>query len=46
MDPAQFAMFFGLVVTVYFWWNNTKGCTSRAEALRIMQITTVMVVMF
>src|SRR5678815_2956185 len=23
MDPAQFAMVFGLVVTGYFWWNNT-----------------------
>ncbi|HET9130781.1 MAG TPA: APC family permease, partial [Terriglobia bacterium] len=47
MDPAQFAMFFGLAVTAYFWWNNTKGMhESSGKALRIMQITTVMVVMF
>src|SRR5678809_239316 len=47
MDPGQFAMFFGLAVTVYFWWNNTKGMhESSGKALRIMQITTVMVVMF
>jgi amino acid transporter len=47
MDPAQFAMIFGLVVTIYFWWNNTKGMhESSGKALRIMQITTVMVVMF
>src|SRR5262249_39246060 len=47
MDPAQFAMIFGLVVTVYFWWSNTKGIhESSGKALRIMQITTVMVVMF
>src|SRR5204862_2666603 len=24
MNPAEFAMIFGLVVTVYFWWNNIK----------------------
>jgi amino acid transporter len=47
MDPAQFAMYFGLAVTIYFWWNNTKGMhESSGKALRIMQITTVMVVMF
>jgi amino acid transporter len=47
MDPAEFAMIFGLGVTVYFWWNNIKGMhESSGKALRIMQITTVMVVMF
>jgi len=47
MDPAEFAMFFGLAVTVYFWWNNIKGMhESSGKALRIMQIMTVMVVMF
>src|SRR5438094_3835592 len=25
MDPAQFAVFFGIIVTLYFWWYNTKG---------------------
>ncbi len=47
MNPAEFAMFFGLAVTVYFWWNNIKGMhESSGKALRIMQVTTVMVVMF
>ena len=32
-------------VTIYFWWQNTKGIHESSEkALRIMQITTVMVV--
>jgi amino acid transporter len=45
-DPEQFAVFFGLAVTAYFWWNNIKGLhESSTKALRIMQITTVMVVM-
>ncbi|MEP7367520.1 MAG: APC family permease, partial [Acidobacteriota bacterium] len=44
MDPRMFAMFFGIVVTGYFWWENTKGIhESSGKALRIMQITTVMV---
>jgi len=34
-------------VTVYFWWNNIKGIhESSGKALRIMQVTTVMVVVF
>ncbi len=37
--------YFGVVVTVYFWWSNIKGIhESSGKALRIMQITTVMVV--
>ena len=33
------------MVTVYFWWSNIKGVhESSGKALRIMQITTVMVV--
>ena len=33
------------LITVYFWWRNTKGIhESSDDALRIMQITTVMVV--
>ena len=35
------------LVTVYFWWSNIKGIhESSGKALRIMQITTVMVVAF
>lgn len=45
IDPNMFAMFFGVLVTVYFWWSNTKGIhESSSKALRIMQITTVMVI--
>ena len=47
VDPFQFTIYFGVVVTVYFWWSNIKGIhESSGKALRIMQITTVMVVAF
>jgi amino acid transporter len=37
---------FAIVVTVYFWWENIKGIPESSEkALRIMQFTTVMVVL-
>jgi amino acid transporter len=39
------AVVFALAVTIYFWWENTKGIHESSEkALRVMQITTVMVV--
>src|SRR6188508_941913 len=39
--------YLGLLVVGYFWWSNVKGLhESSSKALRIMQITTVMVVMF
>ncbi len=39
------AMFFAIAVTLYFWWRNTKGLhESSDDALRIMYVTTVMVV--
>ncbi len=41
-----YAAGFALIITVYFWWRNTKGIhESSDDALRIMYITTVMVVM-
>jgi amino acid transporter len=47
VPPNLFAMAFGLVITGYFWWSNTKGIhESSGKALRIMQITTVMVAIF
>jgi amino acid transporter/nucleotide-binding universal stress UspA family protein len=47
VPPDTFAAVFGLVVTAYFWWSNTKGIhESSGKALRIMQITTVMVIAF
>jgi amino acid transporter len=45
LDPNTFAAFFGVAVTFYFWRSNVKGIEeSSAAALKIMQITTVMVV--
>ena len=39
------AVAFALAVTVYFWWENTKGIPESSEkALRIMKMVTVMVV--
>jgi amino acid transporter len=36
---------FAMVVTVYFWWENTKGVSESSEkALHIMKLVTVMVV--
>jgi amino acid transporter len=44
-DPNAFSVFFSVAVTIYFWWSNIKGVPeSSHKALRIMQITTVMVV--
>src|SRR5579872_4923733 len=37
---------FALLVTVYYWWQNIKGIEESSDkALRVMQITTVMVVL-
>jgi amino acid transporter len=39
------AAVFAALVTIYFWWQNTKGIPESSEkALRIMYVTTVMVV--
>ncbi|MBM3794094.1 MAG: APC family permease [Acidobacteria bacterium] len=44
IEPNWFAVFFGVIVTGYFWWCNIKGVhESSGDALRIMQVTTVMV---
>ena len=46
LPPQYLAAGFAIVVTLYFWWKNTIGIHESSEkALRIMQITTVMVVM-
>ncbi len=48
--PFQFDMnhtsaVFAAVVTIYYWWQNIKGIEESSDkALRVMQITTVMVV--
>ncbi len=39
------AAFIAILITGYFWWRNTRGIhESSDDALRIMQVTTVMVV--
>src|SRR5450432_3123147 len=47
LEANWFSAGFAVLVTIYFWWENTKGMhESSGKALRIMQITTVMVVIF
>ena len=47
VGPNLFSAGCGVVVTIYFWWSNIKGIhESSGKALRIMQITTLMVVIF
>ncbi len=49
-SPFQFDMnytsaVFAAIVTIYYWWENTKGIEeSSGKAMQVMQITTVMVV--
>ena len=44
VDVDLFSAGVAVVVTIYFWWMNIKGVhESSGKALRIMQITTVMV---
>jgi amino acid transporter len=45
ISPNFGAAFFAVLCTLYFWWYNIKGVhESSQKAMRIMQITTVMVV--
>ncbi|HZQ56197.1 MAG TPA: amino acid permease [Bryobacteraceae bacterium] len=45
ISPNTFAAFFGVIVTLYFWRSNIRGIhESSSAALKIMQLTTVMVV--
>jgi amino acid transporter len=42
----QTAAVIALLVTIYYWWQNTKGIEeSTDKALQVMQITTIMVVL-
>ncbi len=49
LSPAGISIIsagFAVVVTAYFWWENTKGVSESSEkALHIMKLVTVMVVM-
>ncbi|MGC2695859.1 MAG: APC family permease [Candidatus Angelobacter sp.] len=45
LDVNHAAAAFAVLVTVYYWWENIKGIEESSDkALRVMQITTVMVV--
>ena len=45
VDPNGFSVFFAIAVTGWFWRSNIRGIhESSGHALRIMQVTTVMVV--
>jgi amino acid transporter len=49
-NPTQFNMnytsaVFAAIVTIYYWWQNTKGIEeSSHKAMQVMQITSIMVV--
>src|SRR6267154_2500689 len=44
-NSAWTSVVFAVLTTLYYWWQNTKGIEESSEkALRVMQITTVMVV--
>ena len=46
LSPHLVAAVFAIIVIAYFWWANTVGIPfSSTRALRVMQITTVMVVL-
>lgn len=45
-NDNYFAAVFAIMIVVYFWWQNTKGIhESSDKALKIMKITSVMVIM-
>ncbi|HEX4322798.1 MAG TPA: APC family permease [Acidobacteriaceae bacterium] len=45
LDMNHTSAIFAAGVTIYYWWENTKGIEESSEkALKVMQITTVMVV--
>jgi amino acid transporter len=45
LNEGLVAVVIALVITIYFWWRNTRGLhESSDDALRIMKVTTVMVV--
>ncbi|MGH9670158.1 MAG: APC family permease, partial [Terriglobales bacterium] len=46
VDVNTTAVVVALAVTLYYWWQNTKGIEESSEkAMRVMEITTVMVVL-
>jgi amino acid transporter len=46
LSISRIAAAFAIAVTLYFWWQNTKGVSESSEkALQIMKLVTVMVVL-
>ncbi|HLE82431.1 MAG TPA: APC family permease, partial [Dehalococcoidia bacterium] len=46
VDVNTTAVILALAVTLYYWWQNTKGIEESSEkAMRVMEITTVMAVL-
>src|SRR5581483_8541692 len=46
LNDGAMAAAIAILITLYFWWRNTKGIhESSDDALRIMKVTTVMVVL-
>src|SRR5499427_3820491 len=46
LPTGETAAMIAVLITVYFWWRNTQGIhESSDDALRIMKVTTVMVVL-
>ena len=46
LNSAWTSVVFAVATTLYYWWQNTKGIEESSEkALRVMQITSVMVAM-
>ncbi|MGB6975313.1 MAG: APC family permease [Terracidiphilus sp.] len=44
-NPNHVSVFFAVIATTYYWWENIKGIEESSDkALRVMQITTIMVV--
>lgn len=44
-DPNHVSVLIAVVATTYYWWENIKGIEESSDkALRVMQITTVMVI--
>ncbi|HVC48174.1 MAG TPA: APC family permease [Terracidiphilus sp.] len=44
-NPNHASVFFAVIATTYYWWENIKGIEESSDkALRVMQITTIMVV--
>jgi amino acid transporter len=46
LPPDMAAAAFAIVITIYFWWQNTLGIEeSSGKAMAIMQVTTIMAVL-